>query len=172
MPEILLNQSEGQRPGAVSSGRVGATAGRVFTAAGVILVLGAIVDLVALWVFQRQDTVQWEFVALGTTTNTYPVLVISAALFYGALAMSGSDSRGKYRLAAGYVLVLGLFALTIGFLIGTNYLAVQRGARVTAEAAPVFKSLLMKSGGTSLLIGVVMTVVGVLGLRTPKSAGA
>jgi hypothetical protein len=169
MPEVLLKQDEAQRMGFVSSGLLATHGARVFAAGGAILLIGALLDLFALWVLQRQSTVQWEFVALGTTTNSYPVLVISAALFYGALALKGSESLAGYRLAATYVVLLGLMGLTVGFLIGTNYLAVRRGANITAEAAPVFRGLLVKSGGTSLLFGLVMLVAGLLGFRRPRS---
>lgn len=168
MPEVLLNKDEAQRTGLVSSGLLAENAARVFAAVGAILLIGALLDLFALWALQRQPTIQWEFVALGTTTNSYPVLGISAALFYGALALSGSESLARYRLAAAYVVVLGLMGLTVGFLIGTNYLAVRRGANITAEAAPIFRGMLIKSGGTSLLFGLVMLVVGLLGLRKPR----
>jgi hypothetical protein len=169
MPEVLLKQDEAQRAGLASSGLLATHGARVFAAGGAILLIGALLDLFALWVLQRQSTVQWEFVALGTTTNSYPVLVIAAALFYGALALKGSESLAGYRLAAVYVILLGLMGLTVGFLIGTNYLAVRRGANITAEAAPVFRGLLVKSGGTSLLFGVVMLVAGLLGFRRPRS---
>jgi hypothetical protein len=168
MPEVLLNKDEAQRAGSVSSGLLADNAARVFAAAGAILLIGALIDLFALWVLQRQPTIQWEFVALGTTTNSYPVLAISAALFHGALALKGTDSLGQYRLAAAYVVLLGLMGLTVGFLIGTNYLAVRRGANITGQAAPIFRGLLLKSGGTSLLFGLVMLAVGLLGLRKPR----
>jgi len=169
MPEVLLKQGEAQRSGLVSSGLLADNAARVFAGAGAILLIGAFLDLFALWVLQRQPTIQWEFVALGTTTNTYPVLAISAALFYGALALKGTESLARYRLVAIYSVLLGLMGLTVAFLIGTNYLAVRRGANISTEAAPVFQGLLIKSGGTSVLFGLVMLVVGLLGLRRPRT---
>jgi hypothetical protein len=168
MPEVLLKHEAGQRSSAVSKEQVAAAASRVFAAVGAILLVGAVLDLFALWVLQRQPTIQWEFVALGTTTNTYPVLGISAALFAGALAFKGSDSARTYRLAALYVILLGLMGLAVGALIGTNYLAVRKAANVTGQAAGVFKGLLVKSGGTSLLFGLVMLAVGVLGFRRTR----
>ncbi len=169
MPEVLLKQDEAQRAGFVSSSLLARHAARVFGAVGAILLLGALLDLFALWVLQRQDTVQWEFVALGTTANSYPVLALSAALFYGALALGGSESLGRYRLLATYVVALGLMGLGVGLLIGTNYLAVRRGANVTKEAAPIFRGMLFKSAGVSVVFGLVMLVIGALGFRRPKS---
>ena len=168
MSEVLLKQDGAQRAGLVSSGLLAGHAARVFVAGGAILLVGALIDLFVLWVLQRQATIQWEFVALGSTTNSYPVLVLSAALFYGALAFGGSESLARYRLAAMYVIALGLLGLSVAFLVGTNYLAVRRGARVTPEVAPMIQSLVVKSGGVSVLFGLVLLVVGLLGLRRPR----
>ncbi len=172
MPEILVTQ-DGPAKGASraatgSPERLARHAARLFFAGGVVLLVGVFLDLFALWVFQRQDTIQWEFVALGTTTNSYTLMVISAALFYGALAANRTDSVAAYRVVAVAVLLMGLFGLAIGFLIGTNYLAVRSDARITADAAAVFKGLVVKSGGVSLLFGGMMTGAGLLGLRMPR----
>jgi hypothetical protein len=141
----------------------------MFAAAGAILLLGVLLDLFALWVLQRQKTVQWEFAALGTTTNSFVVLLLSAALFYGALALGGSESLARYRMVALYAVVLGLVGLGIAFLIGTNYLAIRRDARITAEATPIFKGMFVKSAGVSVAFGVTMLVVGLRGISRPRS---
>jgi hypothetical protein len=168
MPEILVKEGTASKAATAAPERLARHAARLFVAGGTILLLGVGLDLFALWVLQRQDTIQWEFVALGTTTNSYTLMIVSVALFYGALAASRTESIAAYRLMAIVVIVMGLFGLTIGFLIGTNYLAVARDARITPDAASVFKSLVVKSGGVSLLFATGMLFAGVLGLRMPK----
>jgi hypothetical protein len=168
MPEILVKEASSKTATAVAPERLSRHAARLFVAGGAILLFGVMLDLFTLWVLQRQDTVQWEFVALGTTTNSYTLMIVSAALFYGALAASRTESVNAYRLVAVGVILMGLFGLTIGFLIGTNYLAVTRDARIAPEAAALFKALVVKSGGVSLLFATGMLFAGVFGLRMPR----
>jgi hypothetical protein len=167
MPEILVKEAS-SKTAAASPERLARHAARLFVAGGTILLVGVALDLFALWVLQRQPTVQWEFVALGTTTNSYTLLIVSAALFYGALAASRTESVTAYRMVAVGVILMGLFGLIVGFLIGTNYLAVSKDAGIAPEAASLFKSLVVKSGGVSLLFATGMLFAGVFGLRMPK----
>jgi len=167
MPEILVREEAASKAATGAPELLARHAARVFVVGGSILLLGVALDLFALWVLQRQDTVQWEFVALGTTTNSYTLMIVSAALFYGALAASRTESVAAYRVAAVGVILMGLFGLAVGFLIGTNYLAVSRDARIAPEAASLFKGLVIKSGGVSLLFAIGMLLAGVLGLRMP-----
>ena len=170
MPEILLGEQRGKAKSGVSPDALAGHAARVFAAAGAVLLVGVLIDLFTLWGLQRQDTIQWEFVALGTTTNSFPLLLLSVVLFYGALALRRTDSVTSYRLAAALVILLAAFGLTVGFLIGTNYLAVTRSATPSVQAAPIIKSMVVKAGGLCLVFGGVMAVVGVLGLRMPKQS--
>jgi hypothetical protein len=168
MPEILVKESSSKAVSTVPPERLARHAARLFMAGGTILLVGVALDLFALWVLQRQPTVQWEFVALGTTTNSYTLMIVSAALFYGALAASRTESVNAYRAVAVGVILMGLFGLIVGFLIGTNYLAVSKDARIAPEAASLFKGLVVKSGGVSLLFATGMLFAGVFGLRMPK----
>lgn len=170
MPEILLGEQRGKVKSGVDPDVLAGHAARVFAAGGVILLVGVLIDLFILWGLQRQDSIMWEIVALGTTTNSFPVLLLSVVLFYGALALRRTDSVTAYRLAAALVILLAVFGLTIGFLVGTDYLAVRRGVPDPPQAAALFESMVVKSGALSLLFGGVMAVVGVLGLRMPKQS--
>lgn len=168
MPEILVQKDASSRGATASSELLARHAARLFLAGGAVLLAGVLIDLFALWVLQRQDTIQWEFVALGSTTNSYTLMVVGAALLYGALAVTKNESVTAWRLVGGLVLLMGLFGLVIGFLIGTNYLAVRREAGITPEVSSVFKGLVVKAGGVSLLFGLAMTAAGALGLRMPR----
>lgn len=168
MPEILVGDQRTKGRATADPDYLASHAARVFVAGGVILLVGVLVDLFTLWVLQKQPTVEWEFLALSTTTNSYPLLLLSATLIYGGLALGRSRSLSMYRLVAALVLLLGVFGLTVGFLIGTNYLALTRAAKPTAQAAMLAKSQAMKAVGISLMFGGLMAVMGVLGLRVRK----
>jgi hypothetical protein len=169
MQEILVKPEE-VAPGGIASPEVLARhAARVFAAVSLVLVAGVVLDLFTLWVLQRQDTPQWEFVALSTTTNAYPLLLISLVLVYGALALSRSSSVKAYRLAAIVSIVFALAGIGVGFLVATNYLAISReAARSAGPAVTLFKSQALKAGALSALFGGVLMLVGLLGLRMPK----
>jgi hypothetical protein len=137
-------------------------------AAGLILLIGVMVDLAALWILQRQDSLQWEFVALGTTTNSFPLLILSAVLLYGYLALSQSTSRTAYRIVGSLVLLLGLFGLGMVLMTVTNYFALMRGGTLQPAAVPFFRGVLVKSGGLSAVYAAILLPVGILGLRSPK----
>jgi len=146
-------------------------AARLSLVAGLILLIGVVVDLGTLWVLQNQPSVQWEFVALGTTTNAYPLLLLGAVLIYLSLVMGQSDSLVAYRAVAGLVFAMGLMGLVVLLLIVTNYFALVKQAGLPEDAIPFFRSVLIKSGGLSALYALCLVPVGLLGLRIPKSAG-
>lgn len=154
----------------VPPARLARNAARLSLVAGLILLIGVVVDLGTLWVLQKQPSVQWEFVALGTTTNAYPLLLLSAVLLYGSLAMAQSDSLVAYRVVAGLVFAMGLLGLVVFLLIVTNYFALVKQAGLPADAIPFFRSVLIKAGGLSALYALCLVPVGLLGLREPKSA--
>jgi hypothetical protein len=139
----------------------------VFGAVGLALLAGVVIDLVTLWVIQRQDTLEWELVALGTTTNSFAMCSLGVVLLYGYLVLSRSESLAAYRAVAVLTVLLGLFGLLVGFLVGTNYLAITKAATLRTEAVPIFKSIVVKTGGISGAYGLVMIVAGVLALRRP-----
>jgi hypothetical protein len=169
MQEILVKPAEGSPVGIGSPDALARHAARIFAAASLVLVVGVALDLFTLWVLQKQNTPQWEFVALSTTTNAYPLLLISLVLLYGALALSRSTSIKAYRLAAIVSILFALVGLGVGFLVATNYLALSRdAAKAAGPALTLFKSQALKAGAVSALFGGVLMIVGLLGLRNPK----
>ncbi|MGH7703603.1 MAG: hypothetical protein ACREMO_10940 [Gemmatimonadales bacterium] len=168
MASILQPERPGRAPG-LSPERLARNAARGLFAGGLILLIGSLMDLGTLWFLQRQDNAQWEFVALGTTTNAYPLLLLSVLLLYGALAIGRSSSLIGYRVLASVVVLLGLLGLAICFLLVTNYYALTSSAQMTKETVLLFKSIMVKAGGVSLLYGAILLPVGVLGLRVPKA---
>lgn len=144
---------------------------RLALVAGLILLIGVVLDLGTLWVLQKQPSVQWEFVALGTTTNAYPFLLLSAVLLYLSLAMGQSDSLVAYRAVGGLVFGMGLLGLAVLLLIVTKYVALVKQAGLPDDAIPFFRSVLIKSGGLSAVYALCLVPVGLLGLRRPHSPG-
>lgn len=168
--EILVSKDKD-----TGSSHSGSTAGftrhaaRLSLVAGLILLVGVGIDLGTLWLLQRQSTVQWEFVALSTTTNAYPMLVLSALLFYGYLVLGQKQSLAGYRVVAALVLALGVMGLAVLLLIVTNYFALMKQGGLQPEAIPFFRSVMIKSGGLSALFALCLLPLGVLGFRLPKA---
>jgi len=169
MPEVLLGDRRSTRPTGEPES-LARLAGRFLTGAAAIIVVGVGVDLFTLWVLQRQSSAGWELAALGATTNSYPILLVSAAMFYMALALGRSGSIRLYRLAAVYVVLLGLLGLGVFLLLVMNYFALKGAA--SPAAMTMFKSVVAKSGGLSVVFGSVMLVLGVLGFRAPRARSA
>lgn len=168
MASILQPERPGRAP-VIPPERLARHAARSLFAGGLILLIGSLVDLGTLWFLQRQDNAQWEFVALGTTTNAYPLLLLSVLLLYGSLAIGRSSSLAGYRVLAAAVVLLGLLGLAICFLLVTNFYALTSDAQMTKETMLLFQSIMVKAGGVSILYAAILLPVGVLGLKVPKA---
>lgn len=77
---ILVGWGGPSQGGSVAPEWLARHGARLALLAGLILLIGTAVGLGTLWLLQRQPTAQWEYVALGTTTNSYPILLLSAVL--------------------------------------------------------------------------------------------
>jgi hypothetical protein len=167
--EILVGKSGTSRTSRASPDRLARHASRMALLAGLVLLVGVVVDLGTLWGVQRQSTVQWEFVALGTTTNSYPLLLLSAVLLYSHLVFKQSGSIVAYRLVAGLVLAMGMLGLLVLLLIVTNYFALMKVETLPKEAIPLFRSVLIKAGGLSAVYALALIPTGILGFRLPRA---
>lgn len=168
MAGLILGEQEGGGS-RFDPGSLAKRAAAVVGAVGVMLLAGAIIDLVTLWMIQRQDTLEWELVALGTTTNSFPILGLGVVLLYAYLVLNRSESLAKYRVVSVLAVMVGLVGFVVGFLVATNYLAVTKAATIRTEAVPIFKSIVVKTGGISAVYGTLMVGAGLLALRRPKS---
>lgn len=140
---------------------------RGFYAAGMIFLIGTVLDLGILWVFQRQPNPQWEFTALATTAEGLPRLVLALALLYGGLYTAASTSLLAYRLLALIAIMVALAGAAVGGLMLSDFFVLRR--QVSAEGLWIFRSTVLK---TVVLCGMYVFVLfplGVLGLRRPKS---
>ena len=129
-----------------------------------VLALGTFIDLGVLWIGQRQDSPQWEYVALINTIEGMTSLVLAAALCYVAFLISSQVSVAKYRVLAITVLVLGVVAAALGLLLATDYFALR--SIMPAEGVGTFNTTTFKGLGLSALYVFILVPLGVLGLRT------
>lgn len=141
-------------------------ASRALWVAGLVYLLGSLLDLGILWIGQNAGNVQFEFVALSRTVEAFPRLFVSTALIYAGLYLGGSRSLWTYRLLAAWLVALGLAALAVLALTGLNYASLS--GSVTEEGRPLFRTSVIKTGGLSLLYVVSLLPLGFLGFSTRK----
>lgn len=137
-------------------------------AAGFLMLVGSTVDLGVLWILQSQNTPQWEYVAVSNTMDAIPRLVLGTALLYLALYLRGSTSIALYRVLAGIMILLGLFAAGFGAIIVTSYFALVKMV-TQPEAYTMLRSIAIKSVALSGLYFVVLVPLGMLGMRRPRA---
>lgn len=139
---------------------------RALWVAGVVYLLGSLLDLGILWFAQNTGGIQFEFVALTRTTEAFPRLFVSTALIYAGLYLGGTVAPWVYRALAVWLIVLGLGALAILGLLGLNYPSMS--ANVTEGGRAVFRSAIVKAGGLSILYVISLLPLGFLGFSTRK----
>lgn len=139
---------------------------RALWVAGLVYLLGSLLDLGILWFAQNPGGIQAEFVALTRTTEAFPRLFVSTALIYAGVYLGGTVAPWIYRLLAIWLVVLGLIALAVLGLLGLNYPSMS--ANVTEEGRAIFRSAIVKSGGLSVLYVLSLLPLGLLGFSTRK----
>ncbi len=140
---------------------------RALWAGGIILLVGTAIDLGILWFAQRQDSMQWEFVAITNTVEAFARPVIALALMYAAFYFSESQPLVLLKVLAVFAVALGLAGGLLGVLLATDYLALVRS--VAPEAQAVFRSTVFKAGALAATYLVVLVPIGVMGLKKPKT---
>ena len=140
---------------------------RAFAAAGLIFLVGSVLDLGILWIFQRQPNPQWEFTALATTAEGLPRLVLALALLYGGLYLGGSTALMAYRLVALTAIGVALAGAAVGGLMLTDFFVLRR--EVSPESIWIFRSTVAKTLALCAMYVFVLLPLGVLGLGRPKS---
>jgi hypothetical protein len=142
------------------------TAGRFVAWAGVVYLVAIVVDVSILWLGQRQEGLNFEFVALNRTAEAFPRFILATALIYTGLALTRTISLPLYRAMAGWVLVLGTMALIVVTLTILNYLSMA--STVTPEAKAIFRSAVVKTGGLGALYVLFLIPLGIVGFRTRR----
>lgn len=136
-------------------------------AAGLIFGVGAILDVLILWGFQRQpDNPGWEFTALASTVEGLPRIGLAAALIAVALWLRGSTSLLSYRLLGAALVVTGFLGATAAALVVTDWFVVR--VNVPPEQQATIKGVVFKSIALGGLYTAVFIPAGVLGMRRPR----
>ena len=136
-------------------------------AAGLVLILGTVIDLAILWVLQRQAVPTWEFVAISNTLEAYPRLVLGFGLLYPALFFQRWGSVGGYRVLSSLLFLLGIGAAVLGVLEVTDYFVLR--AEASPQTLPFLQSTAMKASALAGIFFLVLATVGVLGWRRPRT---
>lgn len=166
-PPQGTSRTRGPRRAPAAADHLGRSAGWLATAAGVIYLVGSLVDFGILWLLQRQDTLQWEFVALVQTAEGFPRLVLGAALILAGSSLRGVPARWTHRAIGALVVLLALGAAAIGALAGLNYLSMA--GSLQGEAGGLFRSASVKTVALSALYVCVLLPAGIAGLRVGRS---
>lgn len=135
--------------------------------AGLVFLVGTLLDLAILWIFQRQASPQWEFTALASTSEGLPRLVLAFALIYAALYTRGSTSLLTYRMLGLGLILVGLAGAVVGALMVTDYFVLRGG--INPESGQLFHSMVIKTLSLCAMYVFLLVPIGVLGLRRPKS---
>lgn len=143
--------------------------GRFVAWAGVVYLVAIFVDIATLWFGQRQQGVQFEFVALTRTAEAFPRFILATALIYAGLWIMRASSLYLYRLLSAWVVVLGVAALIVVGLTVLNYLTMA--STVTAEGKEIFRAAVVKTGGLGALYVLFLIPLGILGFRTRRRSG-
>ncbi|MEQ9400450.1 MAG: hypothetical protein RJQ04_14905 [Longimicrobiales bacterium] len=163
MPRVAPTTST-TPPQGLTASPYGPHAARALGVAGLVYLVGSLVDLGVLWFLQRQPGLQWEFVAVTNTANAFPRLILAVGLIYGALAFSASEMAVLYKLMAVFVVGLGVVAAMLGALTLLNYLSLS----AATSAAATLRSTTVKTLVLCGLYFVLLVPVGVMGLKKPS----
>jgi hypothetical protein len=145
-------------------------AGIALFAVSAVLAAGRLFDIGVLWVAQRQNSPQWEFMALSNTLDVMPGLVLAVGVAYCALQIMGSTSLVGYRLLAAVMVLLGLGSAAIGAMLATDYFAMVRYA--DARALGLLKTTAFRGMILSGMFFLLLIPAGVFAFTKPKLDGA
>lgn len=165
MTQTVLNRTNAERSKPEISRQTRAVA-MVLWAVAIIYLIGTILDLGILWVLQRQDNVQWEFVAVTRTVEGWPRMILAVAAAFLALYVRGNSSRIAFGLLGAVLIVLGLGGAGLGALAVMEYLPLHRMAE--GAGADMLRSSTVKTLTLSALYFLLLVPAGVLALRGPR----
>lgn len=134
-----------------------------------VLLIGSVIDLGVLWVLQRQNQPQWEFVAIANTLDAFPRFALALAGAYLALFVGRSTSLISFRVLATAAILLGVVSAALGALMVTDYLALAKLASTQQQVVAALKSAMVKAGALSVFFCMASLLVGILGWRRPSS---
>lgn len=170
---VVLN-----RPGA--SGRSGSRyrpqdfSGRVamvMLAAGLLLLIGSLIDVGVLWILQRQPNPQWEFAAGVRTLDASTRFGSAFGFLYLAAFLSGRASVGLYRVMGAVLILFAFGILVVAGVVATDYLALNRMVTDQPEAMALFRSSTVKSVSVAAVAFILFLTAGIFSVRRPRTGG-
>lgn len=170
MPSIVTGPAKSGGASAAHGVRkapFGPHSGRALAVAGLITLIGSLVDLGVLWVMQRQPGIQWEFVAITRTAEAWPRLVLAVGLVYGGAHLAEVTSGLIYKSLAVVLVALGFGGLLLGAILMLNYLSVEGAA--SGAAGELVRSAVVKTLLLCALYVVLLVPTGVMGLKSPRT---
>ena len=179
-PEVHVNRSEageGSQPSVLTGARKEAPVGSLrrnaawgSAAAGLLMLLGSLIDHGILWVIQFQTSPQWEFVAATNTLEAMPRYGIAMGFLFAALALADVRSLVLMRVMAGGLFLLGLLSLGLGLLLISDYLSLINMAAQNQPAVVTLRQTAIKAGALSAVFVAVLIPASVLVWRRPKKS--
>lgn len=163
MPHAQVKSS---RP-ATTAEALGKNASLGMWAVGGLFMIGSLIDLAVLWLLQRQESPQWEYVAVANTLEALPRFGLAVAFFFAALHFRRSTSMGMYRVVGALMVVLGLFAAVLGVIAVTDYYVLAEFAQ-GPDALGALQSTSAKAVALSALYFWTLVPLGVLAARRPR----
>lgn len=139
-------------------------AGHAALAAGVLMLLGSLVDLGTLWILQRESSPQWEFAAISNTVDAIPRLVFALSFILLALYFREQATSLGYRFVALGFLLLGVGSLVLGGLIAMSYFPLAQLA-TQPEVYAMLRSITIKTLALAGIYFFVTIPIGIVGLR-------
>lgn len=166
-PPILLGDSmETGRPRLLGE-HTARNAARVLWAVGLLYLIGSLADVVLAWVVNVEPgNPNLEFMALATTIEGTPRIVLAIALIWVALYVRGSTSLFTQRFFGVLLILLGIGGAVVGALMISDYFVIR--PQVQPGEQKVFASIVFKTLTLSALHFVLLVPVGVLSVRRPR----
>jgi hypothetical protein len=136
-------------------------------AAGLVILLGSILDLSILWFLQRQNGPQWEYVAFANSIESMPRVLIGLGFIGLALYLRDAGSMIGFRIIGAVLLMFGILSITAGFLMVTSYYALVQNV-TEPQAYVMLRSVAIKAVALSGLYACVLVPLGIMSLQRPR----
>ncbi len=141
-------------------------AGVALFVVALVFVLGTVIDFSTLWFFQRQDQPTWEFVALSNIAEGLGRPILGLGLMFAGSSLAGWHQRWLQILLSLGSLFLGLIALGVTALIGTDYVVLA--PLVEGNQLISMKVIAVKAATLGTLYGLALIPLGIFGFRATK----
>lgn len=161
---ISIPQTTGKARAIVDLAAKGRLMRHASMAAGILMLLGSLVDLGTLWILQRESSPQWEFAAISNTVDAIPRLVFALGFLVLALYFKENATVLGYRLIAVGFLLIGAGSLALGGLIAMSYFPLAKLA-TQPEVYTMLRSITIKTLALSGIYFLVTVPIGLAGLR-------